>query len=223
MSSADSREERIHEVPNPSMRLICESSCITVCICPQTKSSEHVDAWPWYVIAERSAGLDGVPDKDIVTWKLTALKHIRNKPKFHCLRPASRLVALYLWLRLHTHTRMRVVNTVDKSNCIYICIYIYTLIGEDLEGEEELAGVEVSVLKPKTIAMTTDISACQVFRLCLVAISRTYISRYVDLASEVNITGKQKGLRWCQPSAIPWHHLQMQTACCETVLPIPFS
>ena len=37
------------------------------------------------------------------------------------------------------------------------------------------------------------------------------ICRYVDLASQVDFTGKQKGLRWCQPSAIPWHPLHSET------------
>ena len=38
--------------------------------------------------------------------------------------------------------------------------------------------------------------------------------RYVDLASQVDFTGKQQGLRWCQPSAIPWHPLHSRKSTC---------
>ena len=44
------------------------------------------------------------------------------------------------------------------------------------------------------------------------------IEYVTNCRSQVDFTGKQKGLRWCQPSAIPWHPLQL--LCNEQTSPL---
>ena len=71
-----------------------------------------------------------------------------------------------------------------------------TLLHSPKSQPEHQCTAKIRIWKQCTACTVDDVTGC----------------RYVDLASQVDFTGKQKGLLWCQPSAIPWHPLHSE-AC----------